>query len=489
MRVGSLFSGIGGLDLGLEWAGMEVVWQVEIDDWCRSLLGKRFPNVAQYADIKECRNMPSVDLICGGFPCQDVSLAGKRKGLRDGTRTGLWQEMARIIREVGPRWVLAENVPGLLSAVGVDGQRGEAFGTVLRDLDKMGYDAEWCVLSAGALGAPHRRERVFVVAWRRESFPDTKGYEQTGICREAKPVGNKRHTRVGAECGRNGQFVQEANEIMADAVRKRMEGDGADWFCIPPAPITERLLRCYRSGRGAEQWAFEPDVLRMADGFSEGVDEEGIRCEESRSTKEMCVLRGGAFKKEVQRETGGQRCIPEEKILQQRVHGKRANEARHGRREGNGEESSGGELPDVRCNGEPTGTPRGLKSTQQRFVESDDPVRFLSHFLALASREEDAESKELMLRLRRACVQIGYVSETLSEIQEIWRSITDEEKMWVALCISTGTPWCSEWPEVTRLAHGVPDRIHRLRALGNAVVPQCGEFMGQLISMADETYK
>jgi len=159
LTVGSLFAGIGGIDLGLERAGMVVRWQVEIDEWCRRVLAKHWPDVERFGDVRECgkHNLAPVDLICGGFPCQPVSVAGRRKG--DIDERWLWPEFIRVVREVGPRWVLAENVPGLLSA-----DAGRLFGTVLRDLAESGYAVEWDCIPAAAVGAPHLRDRAFIVA-------------------------------------------------------------------------------------------------------------------------------------------------------------------------------------------------------------------------------------------------------------------------------------------------------------------------------------
>lgn len=156
MRVGSLFSGIGGLDLGLERAGMRIVWQVEIDPFCRTVLEKHWPHVPKYGDIRQIRGeeLEPVDLIAGGFPCQPVSVAGKKRGQED--ERWLWPEFARIIRAVRPQYVLVENVPGLLV-------RG--MGDVLGDLAALGYDAEWTLLSAENFGFPHKRERIFIVAY------------------------------------------------------------------------------------------------------------------------------------------------------------------------------------------------------------------------------------------------------------------------------------------------------------------------------------
>jgi DNA (cytosine-5)-methyltransferase 1 len=159
MTFGSLFSGIGGLDLGLERAGMECRWQVEIDEFCQEVLQRRFPTVPRFGDIRGLsgNELQPVDLICGGFPCQPHSTSGQKRGSAD--ERDLWGEFARIICEVRPRWVLAENVRGLLST-----ESGRFFGRVLRDLARSGYDAEWQVLPAAAFGAPHIRERVFILA-------------------------------------------------------------------------------------------------------------------------------------------------------------------------------------------------------------------------------------------------------------------------------------------------------------------------------------
>ena len=155
MKVGSLFAGIGGLDLGLERAGMEVVWQVEIDDFCNRVLEKHWPNVKRYRDVREVgkHNLEPVDLICGGFPCQPVSKMGLGRVQED--ERWLWPEFARVVREVGPRIVLVENTAELTV-------RG--LGIVLGDLASFGFDAEWDLLPAGAFGARHQRRRSFVVA-------------------------------------------------------------------------------------------------------------------------------------------------------------------------------------------------------------------------------------------------------------------------------------------------------------------------------------
>ena len=155
MTHGSLFSGIGGFELGAEWAGIETLWNCEIEPFQRSVLKRHFPNTIQYEDIKRLSNPGYVDIVSGGFPCQDISVAGKREGI-NGRRSGLWGEMFRIVREVRPKYVIVENSPALV----VSGLE-----RVLCDLSQIGYDAEWQCISNIAFGYPHKRERLYLIAY------------------------------------------------------------------------------------------------------------------------------------------------------------------------------------------------------------------------------------------------------------------------------------------------------------------------------------
>lgn len=164
MNILSLFSGIGGLEIGLERAGMTTVGQVEIDPYCQRVLAKHWPNVPRHNDVRttvewwESEPRPHVNILCGGFPCQDISNAGARHGIT-GPKSSLWGAMAATIRDLRPDYVLIENVAALLV-------RG--FDTVLADLHILGFNAEWSVLSACGMGAPHTRERLFVLAYPTE---------------------------------------------------------------------------------------------------------------------------------------------------------------------------------------------------------------------------------------------------------------------------------------------------------------------------------
>jgi DNA (cytosine-5)-methyltransferase 1 len=160
MRVGSLFTGIGGFDLAFDRAGFKVAWQVEIDRFCNRVLEVRWPmGVKRYGDIREVdpAALEPVDAIVGGFPCQDLSIAGRRAGL-GGERSGLWWEFHRILAGIRPRWCVVENVPGLLSSNG-----GRDMGAILRALGDLGYGWAYRVLDAQWFGLAQRRKRVFIV--------------------------------------------------------------------------------------------------------------------------------------------------------------------------------------------------------------------------------------------------------------------------------------------------------------------------------------
>ena len=170
MRVGSLFAGIGGFDLGLERAGMEVVWQVEIDNYCNKVLEKHWPDVRRYRDVKKVgkENLEPVDVICGGFPCQPFSVAGKQKGKEDDRY--LWPQMFRIIKELRPSWIIIENVTGFID-MGLD--------ICISNLENEGYTCQAFIIPACAINTQHRRDRLWIVGNSNSS----NAYRQNGIRR------------------------------------------------------------------------------------------------------------------------------------------------------------------------------------------------------------------------------------------------------------------------------------------------------------------
>ena len=254
MTFGSLFAGIGGIDLGLERAGMTCKWQVEIDPWCRQVLAKHWPDVRRYEDVKTVGGdtLEPVALIAGGFPCQDVSTAGQGAGIKEGTRSGLWSEFHRIIRELRPRYVLVENVPGLFA---------NGMGRVFGDLAEIGYDAEWEVLSAADVGAPHLRKRVFIVADAQDS--GLEGGNQALANNEK--TGRGRHSQ-------SARGIARTQEDVADTSRIGMEGNGTAWEQEPRTQTQEEVSGRHSPRSGADHWTTEPDVGRVANGVPQRVD-------------------------------------------------------------------------------------------------------------------------------------------------------------------------------------------------------------------------
>ena len=200
MKFISLFSGIGGFDLAFERAGMECVAVCEIDKNAQSILRRHFPSAELFDDVrkvgKETHGRKTIDLICGGFPCQDVSIAGRRAGLA-GERSGLWFEFARIIDEIEPQWVIIENVPGLLSS-----NKGQDFAVIVQWLAERGYGVAWRVLDAQFFGVPQRRRRVFIVA----SFGNGSATE---VLFESE--GGERDNPKGGEAGKEVAYSLRAN--------------------------------------------------------------------------------------------------------------------------------------------------------------------------------------------------------------------------------------------------------------------------------------
>ena len=171
----SLFTGIGGFDLAAEWVGWQNVFQCEIDTFCQTVLKYWFPRCDLFSDIKTSnfkKYHGKIDIISGGFPCQPFSVAGKRKGAGDDRY--LWAEMLRVVREVQPRWVIVENVCGLLSM-----QSGVVFERVCADLENTGYAVQPFIVPACAVNAPHRRERIWIVANANGVYAERPGHEQT----------------------------------------------------------------------------------------------------------------------------------------------------------------------------------------------------------------------------------------------------------------------------------------------------------------------
>jgi len=301
---GSLFSGIGGLDLGLEWAGWQPRWQVENDPYCQRILARHWPELTRYGDIRDVDwgAVEPVHLLAGGFPCQPFSIAGQRRGTAD--ERWLWPEFARAVGVLRPAYVLVENVPGLVG-------RSGGMGDVLAGLAALGYDAEWDCLPAAAVGAPHLRYRIWILAsprWAEYGRPlaDPGGgdaHAPDDVCagRDAAVAGDAtladaqgEPERAGLRAGRSdrlgGRRSGDGGGALADPDGSRPQGrslhpERPDQRATGASGLDDSDRSPELRGRGwgaapstghapagADWWSVEPDVGRVADGVPSRVD-------------------------------------------------------------------------------------------------------------------------------------------------------------------------------------------------------------------------
>ena len=355
LRVLDLFSGIGGFSLGLQATnGFETIAFCEIDSFCQKVLKKHWPIVPLFEDIrsiaqKEIDGLGQIDCITAGFPCQPYSCAGKRKGKED--ERYMWPELLRVIRLVRPQFVLLENVPGLLSI-----DRGTIFGGILADLAASGYDAEWNIVSAASVGAPHLRKRVFIIA-RNVAYT------------EGRRCGFRASQDIGAICG-EGDALSNGGEVLADTHGEPIKS---------PLGNLGREQAVVEAVKGIE----EPGCIGNAPGKM--ADTDRISLQPGREAGYMACQSG---------EAEGEAC-----------------ERQRGR---DAIDDSGSTI----CGTTIKGLQNGTIFSMGRPGQIKEPER---------------------------------------------------------------SDWWAVEPELGRVAHGIPSRVDRLSSLGNAIVPQCAEYVGQCI--------
>lgn len=278
LTFGSLFAGIGGFDLGFQRAGLVCKWQVEKDEFCRKVLAKHWPDVPKYEDVKDCgkHNLKPVDIICGGFPCQPFSHAGKQAGKEDDRY--LWPEMFRIVQELKPTWIVGENVPGIVNL---------ALDEVLSDLEGEGYETTTFNLPACSLDAPHKRERIWIVgyfqrsgckrqSWRRTgSVTENRHMEmETGAFSNSQSDGRRQRNQNG---GRAQVAIGEAqqNPQRCSSLPRRLQiGANADQQHGHNGRLRAGEISQQQAPRISisQQWPLEPGICRVANGVPRRVD-------------------------------------------------------------------------------------------------------------------------------------------------------------------------------------------------------------------------
>ena len=264
----SLFSGIGGFDLAAEWAGWTNLFNCEIDPFCQRILKYYWPDATQYTDIRTadftiCRGL--INVLTGGFPCQPFSVAGKRRGTED--ERHLWPEMLRAIREISPRWVVGENVRGILSW-----NDGMVFEQVCADLEATGYEVQPFVLPACGVGAPHRRDRVWFVAHRTNAGSETVREGADGLLSDADAP--------DTGCFRGSEIQNEVR--LEQSIWTRIDTDGDQRHVTDTDGLRPQIAGRTRDGRGGfehddsiphwERFPTESPVCGGDDGFLAGLD-------------------------------------------------------------------------------------------------------------------------------------------------------------------------------------------------------------------------
>ena len=261
-----LFSGIGGFALAARWSGLETTAFCENDPYCERVLRKNFPGVPIHDDIQtlDGTQFKDIYLITGGFPCQDISIAGKGAGI-DGQRSGLWTELHRIIGEVRPRYALIENVPALTFRGGT---------RVIGDLAEIGYDCEWQIVGADDVGAPHRRKRIWIVAYSKSAGCQTWSSNRMGT-----DHGSRRNERLPPGASGTPETRAYSNEQGSQGHRRQCEGwDGSSERTAGEISGGEQGRRQFEPGLGGAlsdgipTWMDEPDIPRVAKGIPDRVN-------------------------------------------------------------------------------------------------------------------------------------------------------------------------------------------------------------------------
>ena len=357
LTVGSLFSGVGGIEIGFEKEGFKTEWFIEKEPYAKAVLKKRFPGTIIYGDVTKInfRTVPKVDVLTGGFPCQDISVAGKQIGIK-GSRSSLWKYYAKAIRILRPKFALIENV----SALAIRG-----LNVVLSDLAKIGYDAEWYNLSASAVGAFHQRERIFIITYPNRNRKSNESFNE----------------------GEGQRFVDEvSNANIRQCNRTKKE------IC---------------SGRNTIDLSSE-DVSNSNDQGQERGGQDEIRHEEFSNTSGFGCNDGGNNWKERHIQDAEEWGVEED------------------------------------------------KSEGDRWKHrSSEICQDISNSKCLRPSEQGKPRRPLY-----------------SEKNEDWKtSRFNDDSIWRVE------------PELGRVADGIPNRVDRIKCLGNAVVPQCAEVFAKAIKM------
>src|SRR4030042_505579 len=490
MKFISLFAGIGGFDLGLERAGMQCVGQVERNPCCQRVLAHHWPEVKRIGDIRNVNGTEfgAVDLVCGGFPCQPFSHAGKRKGKADDRY--LWPEMLRVIQAYRPAWVLGENVAGIVSM---------ALDTVLSDLEAQGYQCEAFIIPACAVDAKHERKRVWIVGHsesgennRREpgvvakeegcrqgfnnatySSGETMAHSQgigsrSGFCETGQGKNGNQFTDSGSDVsgphGSGGGERRRAEPVQPEQYPAQCSGKVVSYTVNDGRNRTEGnepKPGSDESDNGIFERGYEPEpgVGGTLDGFSGWLDGLDLNISHKlyltyaketnqRPGEVLRTLRNSILSQGIQWPIGRQECFSSSQVLLAYLCKLEAQAIDKAGLQLEGTEALENCLRSLQCNNQPSGAPLESAIKRQRAREYSDPLQALSRLLA-----HDGQK-----------AFVGYRRTYANSLPA----------------------WFDGWENgINRVANGVPGRVDRLRSLGNAVVPPVVAVIGRAIRRAN----
>jgi DNA-cytosine methyltransferase len=474
MRMLDLFSGIGGFALAAKWVWedeLDIVGFCEIDKYAQKVLKKNFPGVPIYEDITKLngKSFKNIDLLTGGFPCQDISIAGKGAGLEEGKRSSLWFEMHRIIREVRPRYALIENVPMLTIRGGT---------RVIADLASIGYDCEWTIIGADDVGAWHRRKRIWIVAYLPDTARKTDGQHPRNM---GQPDAETYSTRQAAF--RN-SISSRSPKTRADVPDTRhTESQGWDKTSKRQQP---------KRGRNARS-EFAPLCSDVPDTKSirgRSISRQGRKSEGKVGTKILCEDVPNTNKQRLERYRG--ECelgeSGEEVKVSRESNVTNSNSSRS--RQDTGESklwsnrtkqsSAIKRIPDkTKSNQKPKRRKDGLPDTKSKRGKRRKvrEQRLDSQRKAGLSGRNSTRTTDVPDPNKQRLERYNDRKSTTIQAKTTRTNIRAEN-------ISNGTNYWSVEPDVGRVAHGIPNRVDRLKGLGNAIVPQVAALIMERIKNA-----
>jgi DNA (cytosine-5)-methyltransferase 1 len=481
MKLLDLFSGLGGFSYGLEKLGFKTIAFCEMDKYCKLVLQKHWKGAKVYNDVKEITKerleadgIELPEIITGGFPCQPFSVAGKQKGTSDDRH--LWPEMFRIIKEFKPRWVIGENVKGITNI-----QNGMVFETVCTDLEGEGYEVRAFNIPAAGVGAPHRRERIWIVAHAKR-FNESESIGRSDETSRGIQEEHRQNDSSAREFGRTSEIWKKSNrhEDMENSNNNGHEGGLTETRNqvssrkeseINGSENTNISSRRSDGRRDNEQSRVDGEVQRLRDGN----EKESTRATGVRGLHERTDISQGVAREDRNQEDDSRALVQEgQSRVQSSID--------------RGLEQDQTASKDNKIRQRDDGTSFNRMETR-RHEDVEDSRRTLRQGTELGKTNENETRKEDADQHQRSSSpsEPNVANANSERQQKQWRSESIQEEVSRQ---TTGTRsecqggWSVE-PDVGRVAHGIPGRVHRLKALGNSIVPQIAEEIGRAIMKAE----